>query len=284
LKLDRNLGIMAPMKLRSRQNRIDHCFAAFRTNRRKAFVAYITAGDPTLAATAKLVRAFESAGVDIIELGVPFSDPLADGAVNQAAAERALRAGTTLEGIIRMVARLRRQGVRVPIVFFTYFNPIHRYGIARFVRDASRAGVDGILALDLPPEEAAGFTAAMRRAGMHSIRLIAPTTSPRRMSAICRNAGGFIYYVSREGVTGMRKKLAGGIDARIREIRRHTRLPIVVGFGVSTPQQVRATASAADGCVVGSAIVHRIGQIGNRPALVPQIARFVKSLTRPLHR
>ena len=265
-------------------NRIDHCFNALRVAKRKAFVAYITAGDPDLRTTEKLVRSLDHAGVDILELGVPFSDPLADGVVNQLAADRALRSGATLKRILTMVSHLRREGCRMPLVLFTYFNPIHRHGLERFVRDAARTGVDGVLNLDLPPEESAVYATLMKRAGIHPIYLIAPTTSSSRMATIARHARGFIYYVSRDGVTGMRKNLAGGINPRIHEMRRHTRVPIVVGFGVSTPQQVRQAANMADGCVVGSAIVHRIAEIRRKASLVSQISRFVKSLARPLRK
>lgn len=263
-------------------NRLDTRFARLRETGRKAFVAYITAGDPDLETTARLARAFESIGVDVLELGIPFSDPLADGVVNQLAAERALKAGVTLAGVLRMVARLRREGLKMPLVLFTYFNPIHRYGLEKFTRAAARAGVDGVLNLDLPPEESVAYVRLMRQAGLHPIQLIAPTTDRSRMNGITRNAQGFIYYVSREGVTGMRKNLAAGVAAKIREIRRHSRLPIVVGFGISTPQQVRAAAAAADGCVVGSAIVHRIGTLNGKASLVPQVTRWVASLIQPL--
>ena len=264
-------------------NRIDARFAALRTERRKAFVAYIAAGDPTLHHTAKLVLAMERAGVDVLELGVPFSDPLADGVVNQLAADRALKSGTTLKGVLRLVARLRSKGLKIPLVLFTYFNPIHRHGVEKFVRDAAKAGVDGVLNLDLPPEEEGSFAGGMEKAGMRVIHLVAPTTHSSRIREIARRSKGFIYYVSREGVTGMQKNMAGGITSRIHEIRRYTKTPVVVGFGISTPQQVRLAAREADGCVVGSAIVHRIGVLGRKSSMVPSVARFVRSLVRPLH-
>jgi len=259
-------------------NRIDACFSALRAAGRKAFVAYITAGDPNLKITAQLARSFERVGVDILELGVPFSDPLADGVVNQLAAERALKSGTTLKGILDLVAGLRRQKMKMPLVLFTYFNPIHCYGIEKFARDAARAGMDGVLNLDLPPEESDSWFVLMQQVGLHPILLISPTTPPPRIARIARKARGFIYYVSREGVTGMQKNLAGGIVSRIREIRRHTKAPVVVGFGISTPQQVRQAAGVADGCVVGSAIVHRIGEIRKKTTLVPEVVRLVRSL------
>lgn len=263
-------------------NRIGRCFSALRASRRKAFVAYITAGDPNLRRTAELAQAFERAGVDILELGVPFSDPLADGVVNQLAAERALKSGTTLAGILKMSAGLRRAGSEIPLVLFTYFNPIHRYGLKKFIRDAKLAGIDGVLNLDLPPEEAASYSTLMESAGLDPIYLIAPNTPPARIREIARKARGFIYYVSREGVTGMQKSISGGIRPRVREIQRHTKTPVVVGFGISNPSQAREVANSADGCVVGSAIVRQIAEIGKSPTLIPKVTRFVSSLLKPL--
>jgi tryptophan synthase alpha chain len=264
------------------QNRIDARFAQLRLQKRKAFVAYITAGDPHLRATEKLVWAMEKIGVDVLELGVPFSDPLADGVVNQLAADRGLKSGTTLNQILKSIARMRKKGLRMPLVLFTYFNPIHRYGVKKFVSDAARAGVDGVLNLDLPPEEADGFTKLMTAKDVHPIYLIAPTTPRNRIRSVVKNARGFVYYVSREGVTGMQRRVAGGIVKRVDEIHRFTRTPVVVGFGISTPQQVKAISKTAEGCVVGSAIVDRIGKIGKSSRLVPEISRFVSGLIRPL--
>ncbi len=272
------------MRVSLSKNRIDHCFSVLRKAGRRAFVAYITAGDPSLEATSQLARAFEKAGVDILELGVPFSDPLADGVVNQLAADRALRSGTTLAGVLATVRELRTSGVEIPIVLFTYFNPIHRYGFSKFVRDATGAGVDGVLNLDLPPEESGGYENALSRAGIHPIHLVAPTTDGDRLKGIARKAKGFIYYVSREGVTGMQKQLKGGMTPRIREIRRESRVPVVVGFGISTPAQVKQAAMLADGCVVGSAIVNRIAKHEGRRDMVPRVSRFVSSLVRGISR
>jgi tryptophan synthase alpha chain len=266
----------------SSSNRIDQCFAQLRKEKRKAFVAYITAGDPNLATTARLARSFEKAGVDVLELGVPFSDPLADGVVNQLAADRAIKAGTTLSGILRTVQKLRRDGMEMPIVLFTYFNPIHRYGLQRFIKDAIRSGVDGVLNLDLPPEESDLSIKLMEKNGLHSIHLIAPNTPSSRIRSIAQKSRGFIYYVSREGVTGMRKNLAEGISSRIHQIQRNTQVPVVVGFGISSPGQVQKAAEFADGCVVGSAIVQRICELNGKSSLVPQVTRFVSSLVKPL--
>jgi tryptophan synthase alpha chain len=257
-------------------NRIDAKFTALRAAGQKGFVAYIAAGDPNLKATAALARKFERVGVDVLELGIPFSDPLADGVVNQLAAERGLRSGTTLDGVLQTVAGLRRTGCQIPIVFYIYFNLIHRHGVKAFARDAAAAGVDGVLALDLPPEEATGYEETIRAAGIHPIYLIAPTTPESRIKEICRHAGGFIYYVSREGVTGMQSKVAGSINERVALIRKHTAVPVAVGFGISTPAQAREVAHAADAAVVGSAIVNQIAQ-GKSPETV---ARFVAPMVR----
>src|ERR1035437_2077439 len=243
-------------------NRIDIKFRALRTTRQKGFVAYIGAGDPNLRATAALARALESVGVDVLELGVPFSDPLADGVVNQLAAERAVRSGTTLHGVLKMVAGLRRGGYKVPIVFYVYYNVVHHYGLKKFVRDAVVAGVGGVLALDLPPEEAETYEALMKRGGLHLIYLVAPTTRVERIHKIARHASGFIYYVSREGVTGMQKKLAPAATKHVATIRKYSKLPVAIGFGISNPAQARAAAQAADAVVVGSAIVNQIAKHG----------------------
>jgi tryptophan synthase alpha chain len=261
-------------------NRIDAKFRALRASGQKGFVAYICAGDPNLRATAQLARAFERVGVDVLELGVPFSDPLADGVVNQLASERALRAGTTLRGVLKTVASLRRGGLQVPIVFYVYYNVLHHHGLKKFVRDAAAAGVDGVLALDLPPEEADVFENFMKRAGVHPIYLVAPTTPAERIRKIARHASGFIYYVSREGVTGMQKKFAPAVTSHVAMIRRHSRLPVAIGFGISNPSQARAAARAADAVVVGSAIVNQIAKRGRDRQMASKVARFVGAMVR----
>jgi tryptophan synthase alpha chain len=263
-------------------NRIDKRFAALKKAKKKAFVAYIAAGDPNLKTTEALALRFEKAGVHILELGVPFSDPLADGVVNQLAAARALKSKTTLPNILKMVARLRKAGLETPIVFYIYYNLIHRYGLDKFVRDAKKAGVDGVLSLDLPPEEADRCVEVMEGAGIHPIYLIAPTTPLHRIRMIGSRARGFIYYVSREGVTGMRKDLVKGLGQRVQEIRRNSKAPVVIGFGISTPEHVSSAARLADGCVVGSAIVDRIGKLGNSKRTVSEVSKFVGKLSRPL--
>jgi tryptophan synthase alpha chain len=267
-----------------KMNRIDTTFQALRKAKQRGFIAYICAGDPNLKATAELACAFERAGVDVLELGVPFSDPLADGVVNQLAAERALRAGTTLRGVLKTVASLRKGGFQTPVVLYVYFNVVYHYGVKRFAKDAAVAGVDSVLALDLPPEEAGSYEEAIERAGLHPIYLIAPTTPEARVRQIARHASGFIYYVSREGVTGMQKSVAASIKPMVARIRRHSKLPVAVGFGISTPQQARAVARTADAVVVGSAIVNQIAKHGKNRQLATNVARFVAPMVKAVKR
>ena len=254
-------------------NRIDQCFRALREQNEKAFIAYICAGDPNLPRTVDLALALEKAGVDILELGVPFSDPLADGLVNQLAAQRALEAGATVPGVLDCIRKIRQRS-QIPIVLYTYLNPIFQFGFDRFHREAADAGVDGLLLLDLPPEE------DQPSEGPLHIRLIAPTTPPDRIEQICARAAGFIYYVSREGVTGEQSSVASSLGDHIEEIRRHTKLPIAVGFGISTAEQAREVARVADAVVVGSAIVKRIADSGSAADLAARIAEFVSPLAR----
>jgi tryptophan synthase alpha chain len=259
------------------QNRIDQKFAELRASGTKAFIAYLSAGDPNLAATRSLGLALERAGTDILELGVPFSDPLADGIVNQLAASRALAAGATVHGVLDAVRALRRES-QIPIVLYTYVNPIYRYGFEKFHRDAEAAGVDGLLILDLPPDEDRLNTELAQTTGLKRIRLIAPTTPPARIAELTKEAGGFVYYVSREGVTGERAEVAASLPEQVAAIRATTPLPIVVGFGISSPEQVREVARVADGVVVGSAIVKRIAQWGEEPDLAERLEEFVRPL------
>jgi tryptophan synthase alpha chain len=252
-------------------NRIDQCFAALRSKEEKAFIAYISAGDPNLTATVDLALALGKAGTDILELGIPFSDPLADGTVNQLAAQRALAAGATVSRVLDCVRQIRARS-QIPIVLYTYLNPIFQFGFERFHDEAAKAGVDGFLILDLPPEEDQPVD------GPHHIRLIAPTTPPERIEKICAQAAGFIYYVSREGVTGVQSTVATSMTDRVAEIRRHTKLPVAVGFGISTPDQAGEVAQIADGVVVGSAIVQKISENAARSDLAARIGEFVRPL------
>jgi tryptophan synthase alpha chain len=258
-------------------NRIPERFARLRAEGRKGFVAYISAGDPDLEATRRLALAFDRAGVDVLELGVPFSDPLADGLVNQLAAQRGLESGTTPPRVLECVAGIRRES-QIPIVLYLYFNLVHRCGLERFIADAAQAGVDGLLVLDLPPEEADSYERLMGVAGLCNIYLVAPTTTEDRMELIAKRARGFVYYVSREGVTGMQDTVASNIADMTSRIRRHTSLPVAVGFGISTPDQARSVAANAEAVVVGSAIVNQIARHGRSPELVATVEAFVKSL------
>lgn len=260
-------------------NRIVERFARLNRERQKGFVVYIGAGDPNLEATRQLALAFDKLGVDVLELGVPFSDPLADGLVNQLAAQRGLESGTTPPKVLETVAAIRRES-QIPIVLYIYFNLIHRCGVERFIRDAAQAGVDGLLVLDLPPEESASYETLMRQAGLCNIYLVAPTTPDDRIELIVKRGAGFIYYVSREGVTGMQTQVADTIAQMTAKIRAHTSLPIAVGFGISTPEQAKIVAASAEAVVVGSAIVNQIAQHGGAPDLVKRVSEFVKSLVQ----
>ena len=253
------------------QNRIDQCFQLLRGKGEKAFIAYICAGDPDLPRTVELALALEKAGTDILELGIPFSDPLADGVVNQLAAQRALEAGATVPGVLDCVRQIRRRS-QIPIVLYTYLNPIFQFGLDRFHNEANEAGVDGLLILDLPPEEDQPGEAPLH------IRLIAPTTPLERIERICARAAGFIYYVSREGVTGAQTSVASSLGERVAQIRRCTKLPIAVGFGISTAEQAREVAQVADAIVVGSAIVQRIGEESGAADMPERVRKFVEPL------
>jgi tryptophan synthase alpha chain len=259
-------------------NRIVERFARLKRDGQKGFIVYIGAGDPDLAATRQLALAFDKLGVDVLELGVPFSDPLADGLVNQLAAQRGLESGTTPPKVLQTVAAIRRES-QLPIVLYIYFNLLHRYGVERFIRDAASAGVDGLLVLDLPPEEGGQYEALMAQAGMCNIYLVAPTTPDDRIELIVKRGRGFIYYVSREGVTGMQTRVADTIAPMTAKIRQHTDLPIAVGFGISTPAQAAAVAQAAEAVVVGSAIVNQIAENGKSPHFIPRVTGFVTSLS-----
>ncbi|HZT22939.1 MAG TPA: tryptophan synthase subunit alpha [Verrucomicrobiae bacterium] len=264
-------------------NRIEERFAQLRRNGQKGLIIYIGAGDPNLAATRELAWAFDRAGTDILELGVPFSDPLADGLVNQLAAQRGLASGTTPPKVLQTVSEIRRRS-QIPIVLYVYFNLIHRRGMENFIRAAARAGVDGLLVLDLPPEESDACEEQMRRHGLCPIYLVAPTTPEERMELIVRRGRGFIYYVSREGVTGMQKHIAANLAEQVSKIRAHTDLPVAVGFGVSNPRQARLVAQHADAVVVGSAVVNQIAEYGKSKNLVRRVGQFVKSLADAVKR
>jgi tryptophan synthase alpha chain len=258
-------------------NRIVERFARLKQARQKGFIVYIGAGDPNLETTLQLALAFDRIGVDVLELGVPFSDPLADGLVNQLAAQRGLESGTTPPRVFETVARIRREA-GVPIVLYVYYNVVHRRGLKQFIGDATAAGVDGLLVLDLPPEEADEYERLMREAGLCAIWLVAPTTPEERIDRIVRRGSGFIYYISREGVTGMQEAVAANIAEMTAKIRQHTDLPIAVGFGISNPEQAKFVAANADAVVVGSAVVNQIAQLAQSANGVARLTGFVKSL------
>ncbi len=258
-------------------NRLDACFQQLRATGKRAFVAYVCAGDPDLERTIDIVLALEKAGADIIELGLPFSDPLADGVVNQMAADRALRAGASTQGVLDMIRRLRERS-QVPLVLFTYLNPVYAFGYERFHQEAAAAGADGVLVLDLPPDEAAQNAELKPAPGLRHIQLIAPTSSPERIRAIAASAEGFIYYVSRLGVTGAQVSVAEGIAEQVAVIQAASTVPVCVGFGVSNPAQAAEIAAKADGVVVGSAIVRLIEKHGADSDLPERLLAFVKPL------
>jgi tryptophan synthase alpha chain len=261
--------------------RIEERFKALKKEGRKAFVAYLTAGDPDLETTARLIPALEAAGVDILEIGVPFSDPTADGPVIQAASQRALKKGATLAKILAMIAGLRSFS-GIPIVLFGYYNPILSYGPERFAADAAAAGVDGILVVDLPPEEADELRRYTDPAGLAFITLIAPTTDPKRAGKILRGATGFVYYISVTGVTGTAVPRPDDVRRDVERLQGMTALPIVVGFGISTPAQAAAIAPLADGVVVGSALVRLIGENGESVGLIENAFSFAGEIRRAI--
>jgi tryptophan synthase alpha chain len=248
-------------------DRIAQAFARTRREKRAAFVAYLCAGDPDFDTSLAACRAVLDAGADVLELGVPFSDPLADGLTNQLAAQRALDGGMTAARVFELVKRLREKST-VPIIFYTYYNLVFSNGVENYVRAAKEAGVDGLLTLDLPPEEADELLAACARHDLKTVFIVAPTTPASRLPRIGAAATGFIYYVSREGVTGVRDQVAANIPEAVARIRQHTSLPVAVGFGISTREQVRQVARVADGVVVGSALVNVIkDNLDNRAGL-----------------
>ena len=261
--------------------RIGSLFSAFRKQGRKAFIAYLTGGDPSPCRTASLVLALERGGADLIELGVPFSDPIADGPAIQRASDRALRAGTTLPSLLEVVREVRRES-QIPLLLFSYLNPLLRYGFDKLARDASEAGVDGVLLTDLSVEEASEPVSRLREQGLDTIFLAAPTSSERRLELVAEHSSGFIYLISRTGVTGERLSLSDAAAPLARRMRELTQLPLALGFGISTPEQVREAARLVDGVVVGSAIVNFIEANASRPDLTAGLESFTRQLTAPL--
>lgn len=260
--------------------RIDAKFAELRAAGRKAFVSYIMAGDPDRATSMEVMTGLPGAGVDIIELGVPFTDPMADGPTIQLAGQRALAAGMTLESALSMVAEFRVGDDVTPIVLMGYYNPIYNRGVARFLRDAREAGVDGLIVVDLPPEEDDELCLPAQEAGLNFIRLATPTTDDARLPKVLTNTSGFVYYVSITGITGAAAAEAADVGPEVARIKAQTDLPVIVGFGIRTPETAERIAGVADGCVVGSAIVAEMA--AGKP--VAEVLDFVRGLAEGAHR
>ncbi|MGO4854415.1 tryptophan synthase subunit alpha [Phaeovulum sp. W22_SRMD_FR3] len=247
--------------------RIDAKFAALKAEGKKAFVAYIMAGDPDLDTSLAVMQGLPAAGVDIIELGMPFTDPMADGQTIQLAGQRALDGGQTLQKTLDMAAEFRKSDDTTPIVMMGYYNPIYSRGVEKFLADAKAAGIDGLIVVDLPPEEDSELCLPAQAAGLNFIRLATPTTDDKRLPKVLQNTSGFVYYVSVTGITGAAAAQAGEVGPEVARIKASTDLPVIVGFGINTPEAAETIASVADGCVVGSAIVKLIGE-GRAPAEV----------------
>jgi len=270
-------------------SRLEQTFTALRAEKRPGLVTYTTAGDPDLPRSAEILKALDRAGADVLEVGVPFSDPLADGPVIQRATERAIAAGGSLRASLAMIAKVRPH-VKAPIVIFSYANPMLRLGLDAFARQAAEAGVDGVLALDLPIEEAGGFRETLAKAGIDTIFLLSPTTTDARIQRAAELGSGFLYGISRLGVTGARAQVASGAEAMVRRIRAHTAMPVALGFGISSPEHVAEVCAYADAAVVGSALVSMIAEASAGPDLIERVEDYVRWLRgagrpegRPLH-
>ena len=259
--------------------RIDRKFAALKVEGKKAFVSYIMAGDPDYETSLALMKGLPGAGVDVIELGMPFTDPMADGPTIQLAGQRALDGGQTLQKTLDMAAAFRKDDDETPIVMMGYYNPIYSRGVDRFLADAKAAGVDGLIVVDLPPEEDDELCIPAQKAGLNFIRLATPTTDDRRLPKVLQNTSGFVYYVSITGITGAAAAQAGDVGPEVARIKAATDLPVIVGFGIRTPDTARAIASVADGAVVGSAIVKMVEE----KKKVAEILDFVKGLAEGAH-
>ncbi len=262
-------------------SRITETFKGLKSENKKALVAFITAGDPDIPTTLDIFKAAEEGGADIIELGVPFSDPLADGPVIQASAQRALKSGTTLKKIIQLVSEIRKTS-QLPIVLMTSYNPVWVYGPQQFAKDAQEAGVDGMIIPDLPPEEAEEFEVDCKSSGLDLIYLLAPTSTPDRISLIGGKSSGFIYYVSLTGTTGVRQGLAEGVEEKVTSIKNATTLPVLIGFGISNPEDARQAAAISDGVIVGSALVRLIEEASDAKERLNQVREFVSQMKQAL--
>jgi len=262
-------------------NRIEATFAALKQKQETALIPFLTAGDPDPMTTIELIRTLVGQGADLIELGMPFSDPMADGPTIQAASERALAAGTTVTKVLQLVAEVRRD-CQIPLVLMGYYNPIFRYGVERFANDAAAAGIDGLLLVDLPPEEAGEISGLLKASGIAMITLLAPTTPPERMRRLAQDAEGYLYYVSMTGVTGARSITPAEIRAAVEDLKKMTSVPVGVGFGISTVADARAVGEFADGVVVGSALVKIIAEYGQSEELQSRVGQFIAALKQGL--
>ena len=260
--------------------RIDDTFARLKAEGKKAFVAYVMAGDPDYATSLEIVKALPGAGVDIIELGMPFTDPMADGETIQLAGQRALAGGQTLDKTLEIARELRKGDDKTPIVMMGYYNPIYSRGVDRFLAQAKEAGIDGLIIVDLPPEEDDELCIPAQKAGLNFIRLATPTTDNKRLPKVLQNTSGFVYYVSITGITGAAEAQAADVAPEVARIKSQTDLPVIVGFGIKTPDAAQSIAAIADGCVVGSAIVSQIAAGKS----VAEIAQFVAGLAAGAHR
>jgi len=258
-------------------SKVDRTFAQLRQRGEKALIAYVMAGDPSLQDTEQLVVELEQAGADIIELGVPFSDPIADGPVIQQAAERALRSGTSLRTILPMITRLRAR-TQIPLVLMVYYNNVHAFGPERFCHEAAQAGIDGLIIPDMPPDEASPVKGPAAAAGLQLIFLLAPTSTAERRTFVARQSQGFIYYVSLTGITGAKLLSVADVGKNVEKIRKVTHVPVAVGFGIATPEDAANVAAIADGVIIGSAIVKQIAAHRGKPEMVKHVAEFVRSL------
>lgn len=262
-------------------SRIEATFAGLKQRQETALIPFVTAGDPDLDVTVKLILTLAEAGADLVELGVPFSDPMADGPTIQAASERSLAAGTTLAGILQLVADVRKK-TQIPLILMGYYNPVFCYGADRFARDAAAAGVDALLLVDLPPEEITEISTVMQEAEIDLITLLAPTTPHERMKRLAAAAEGYLYYVSMTGVTGAQKISPEDIRGAVEELREMTDVPVAVGFGITTAADARAVGAFADGVVVGSALVKIIEENGQSAELLPKVRKFIAELKHGL--
>lgn len=263
------------------RGRLSKTFAGLKEKGEKALIAFITAGDPDLSTTEALVHELEKNGSDIIEFGIPFSDPMADGPTIQASYERALKKAVHLKDVLALVKKIRKKS-QIPIVLFGYYNPILSYGLKKFARDVKASGADGTLVVDLPPEEAGDLKKEFDRASLDLIFLLTPTSNDDRMRLVASRASGFVYFVSVTGVTGARAALSKDLSAHVKKARRFTNVPIAVGFGISTAEQAKSVAAISDGVVVGSALINRLAKAKDKKSVIKDAGRFVKSLKQAM--